>query len=320
MRTIGRRLPDGIGPDRVAMCSYCGVQWRRSQLTRDTSGNLACPDDAPGLDIVSLSEGNARLMRSRQPKTVGPTDGNFDDFISPASPGFVSPNGPPASPPDLGPTGELSVLVNQWLRADSVTLAGTRATLLFDKSGRGNSAWELPGTGPTWTQEDATLGGNPTVTVDGATQWMRVTPNFSGGQTFWVWMVYKQDPAAHGLLVNYGPRVGTGSTSASVVYLTAAGPSVDNAGAAAGSWARAMFYFNPAGTASLLVKSTFISSFAGGPFGSATLASLFAAANGTSKWQGSLAELLVTSDQPTVAEMAALDAYGIARYGGSPFA
>lgn len=98
MRTIGRRFPEGIGPDRVALCSYCGVQYRRSQLTRDASQNLACPDCAPGLDIVSLTEGNARLMRSRQPKTVGPADGNFDEFTSPPDPGFVNPNGAAPAP------------------------------------------------------------------------------------------------------------------------------------------------------------------------------------------------------------------------------
>lgn len=97
MRTVGKKWPSGIGPDRQAICSYCGVQWRRSQLTRDASGNLACPDDASGLDVVSLSEGNARMMRSQRPKTVGPVDGSYDTFVCPPSPGFINPNGPPRS-------------------------------------------------------------------------------------------------------------------------------------------------------------------------------------------------------------------------------
>lgn len=94
MRTIGKKWPVGIGPDRQALCSYCGVQWRRSQLCRDRSENLACPDCAPGLDVVSLSEGNAELMRSQAPREIGPVDGGFDSFVSPPSPGFVDPNGP----------------------------------------------------------------------------------------------------------------------------------------------------------------------------------------------------------------------------------
>lgn len=47
---------------------------------------------------MSLSEGNARLMRSQQPKVVGPVDGSFDDFVSPPDPGFVDPNGFAAAP------------------------------------------------------------------------------------------------------------------------------------------------------------------------------------------------------------------------------
>jgi hypothetical protein len=63
------------------MCSYCGVQWRRSQLRRDASQLLACPDCDTGLDVVSLSEGNARAMRSQAPRTVGDMDGNWDHDV-----------------------------------------------------------------------------------------------------------------------------------------------------------------------------------------------------------------------------------------------
>src|SRR5690348_15913111 len=103
MRTIGQRLRDGERPGRVALCSYCGVAWHRSKLVRDASGNLACPDDAAGLDVVSLSEGNARMMRSQAPRDVGPSDGSGDVFVCPQSPGFVDPNGfapSPYVPPD----------------------------------------------------------------------------------------------------------------------------------------------------------------------------------------------------------------------------
>ena len=93
MRTIGKRWPVGIGPDRQALCSYCGTPWRRSQLRKDASGNLACPSDASGLDVVSLSEGNARLMRSQAPREIGPVDGGADTFVCPPFPGFIDPNG-----------------------------------------------------------------------------------------------------------------------------------------------------------------------------------------------------------------------------------
>lgn len=64
MRTIGRhwptKRPDG---DFVAMCGYCGVHWRFSQMWRDRSGNLVCPDEGPGRSALALSEANARAAR-----------------------------------------------------------------------------------------------------------------------------------------------------------------------------------------------------------------------------------------------------------------
>lgn len=132
MRTISRRLPEGHGPNRVALCSYCGVQYFRSQLTRDASANLACPDCAPGLDIVSLTEGNARLMRSRQPKTVGPSDGNYDQFISPPSPGFVNPNGPPPSvQPPVFPSTIVPLLWLDGRNTATADAAGSVAAIPF---------------------------------------------------------------------------------------------------------------------------------------------------------------------------------------------
>jgi len=44
--------------------------------------------------VVSLSEGNAQLMRSQQPKEIGPVDGGYDTFVCPPFPGFKDPNGP----------------------------------------------------------------------------------------------------------------------------------------------------------------------------------------------------------------------------------
>ena len=116
-----------MGPNRVALCSYCGVQWFRSQLTRDASQNLACPDCAPGLDIVSLTEGNARLMRSQRPKTGAPADGNFDQFTSPPSPGFVDPNGPPPNTYSYPP---LPVTPLWWVDGRSAMYSDTSGAVL----------------------------------------------------------------------------------------------------------------------------------------------------------------------------------------------
>ena len=57
MRTIGRRWPRKAPKgDYVAMCDYCGVNWRRSKLIRDRAGYLVCPDDRGGRDAVTLAE------------------------------------------------------------------------------------------------------------------------------------------------------------------------------------------------------------------------------------------------------------------------
>jgi hypothetical protein len=73
MRTIGRHRPKSSPRgDVVALCDYCGVQWYRSQLVRDRSGLLVCPDEGDGKDSVTLSEANARAAASRTgPITYG---------------------------------------------------------------------------------------------------------------------------------------------------------------------------------------------------------------------------------------------------------
>lgn len=88
MRTIGRKWPSRHQRgDRQAMCSYCGVQWLRSQLTRDESGNLVCPDEGDGKDSLQLdrlnSEGASRF-RGRQ--LDGDEGGAWDNDVTVPSP------------------------------------------------------------------------------------------------------------------------------------------------------------------------------------------------------------------------------------------
>lgn len=80
MRTIGRHWPSKAPRgDFQALCDYCGVMWRRSQLKRDRAGMLACPDDAKGKDGVTLAQENA--AQAGQPR--GPLairdGGNYDN-------------------------------------------------------------------------------------------------------------------------------------------------------------------------------------------------------------------------------------------------
>jgi len=76
MRTIGRKWPKSAPRgDAPARCSYCGVIWRRSQLVRDRSGNLACPDDQSGRDVATLSFLNAQAAANRDLMSGAPSDG-----------------------------------------------------------------------------------------------------------------------------------------------------------------------------------------------------------------------------------------------------
>lgn len=79
MRTIPGRLPsDAPLGDRRAICSYCGVAWMRSQLRKDGSGNLVCPDEGDGLDKTTLARANARDALTIKRHTVHNPDGPID--------------------------------------------------------------------------------------------------------------------------------------------------------------------------------------------------------------------------------------------------
>jgi hypothetical protein len=60
---------------------------------RDAAGLLACPDDASGLDVVSLSNGNAEAATRRMPRVRTDVDGALDTKNTVPYPGFVSPDG-----------------------------------------------------------------------------------------------------------------------------------------------------------------------------------------------------------------------------------
>jgi hypothetical protein len=94
-RTIGKHRPLRSPPgDTVCLCSYCGAAFYRSEMFRDASGNLCCPDDADGLDVVTLSLGNAEAASNkRSGRYVSVVDGTFEQPNTVPYPGFVSPDG-----------------------------------------------------------------------------------------------------------------------------------------------------------------------------------------------------------------------------------
>jgi hypothetical protein len=91
MKTITRTWPSNAPRGDVqAKCDYCGVRWRRSQLRMDRSGLLVCPDEGPGLDAVTLSEGNAALSRRRGPVPVPPGGGNYTTVANTPDPTHIT--------------------------------------------------------------------------------------------------------------------------------------------------------------------------------------------------------------------------------------
>lgn len=94
MRTISRHWPQTAPRgDYQAMCDYCGVQWRRSELRRDAAGKLACPDDQPGRDEVTLSRLNAESVTQRELGRY-PRDGSNLDTDTPG----IAPPSPVPTP------------------------------------------------------------------------------------------------------------------------------------------------------------------------------------------------------------------------------
>ena len=94
-RTVSKHRPnDSPRGDVTRTCGYCGVEWHRSKLRRDAAGILACPDDQPGLDAVTLSEGNAELGgHRRMGQYTNESDGGIDPPNTTPAPPFVAPDG-----------------------------------------------------------------------------------------------------------------------------------------------------------------------------------------------------------------------------------
>jgi len=94
-RTITAKRSHKSPPgDTRKLCSYCGIAWYRSQLFRDAAGNLVCPDDRRGRDVVTLSEGNAQALANKRQigQTSMPNDGTVDSPSADVYPGFVNAN------------------------------------------------------------------------------------------------------------------------------------------------------------------------------------------------------------------------------------
>src|SRR5688572_4883548 len=92
---IGKRWPSSAPRgDHAACCDYCGVRWRRSELKRDGSGQLYCPDEGTGKDAVTLSLENARGAEEsaqRRRRVSGGNQGSFDTEPEETAPPRIQP-------------------------------------------------------------------------------------------------------------------------------------------------------------------------------------------------------------------------------------
>jgi hypothetical protein len=84
MPTIGRHAPSTTRNNYPALCAYCGAHWPRSELKRDRSGRLYCPDEGTGLDSAALSEIIAAdgAMAGKRRHTL-PHDGGVTNLAAP---------------------------------------------------------------------------------------------------------------------------------------------------------------------------------------------------------------------------------------------
>lgn len=67
MAGYGKGRPRVKG-DYADYCSYCGSKFFRSELVRERTGKLRCPDEGEGLDEASLAEleiANTRAVTER---------------------------------------------------------------------------------------------------------------------------------------------------------------------------------------------------------------------------------------------------------------
>lgn len=316
MRTISRHRPSRSPPgDTRKLCSYCGAAWYRSQLRRDAAGLLACPDEYPGRDAVTLSEGNAALAGQRTLSgAYGESDGTTDSKNTTPAPPF-SWNGFPASKPNGGPTGPLSVPVAAWWRADVVQLVGTTTIEGWpDQSGSGNSLGAI-GTSLPVLSTQSFVGGNagntPLVGFNGSAARMYTPLRVSA--PLWAWFIIRQNSWVGGsVFFNCGCTM-TQQNASPILRMQSTG--ADNNGAPIGSWVRGVGSFTVAGTDDLLLGATPVSSAGLGLRQGSTFVLGANSAAGTAPMGFSLADFVLTIGAPTAAEQAAMDAYGQARYG-----
>lgn len=79
-RAIGWRLTQNQSLRTTrSVCSYCGASWYTDDLRRDRAGNLVCPNEGDGRDVVALGEDNARASAAFRPPEANSPQGPYYD-------------------------------------------------------------------------------------------------------------------------------------------------------------------------------------------------------------------------------------------------
>lgn len=318
-RTVTRhRSPDSPAGDTTRTCGYCGVEWHRSKLRRDAAGLLACPDDQPGLDSVSLSEGNAaRAGQRRLGQYTDLSDGGIDPPNTTPAPPFKSPNGPPVARQNQGPTGPLSVIVELWLRGDSAVATNGVLSRWADLSGRSNDCFPVNSASAPTVAVDAD--GLPMVNCDGLTQRI-VATNQQSLRPTWLWAICSFPNISFTTTVALRADVGLalsggnnlraiGSGLGSVLFISSA------------TWSRAMVTADALDATNTIRCQGFSANSVGiGQQASSRVVLGAGTSAGVQAASVIFKEVLLTAGIPTATEIAAIEAYGVLRYGGGLFA
>lgn len=317
MRTNGRHRSNRSPPgDTRRLCSYCGVEWYRSELVRDASHNLAGPCCQAGRDIVTLAVGNAMLASRHsigEPQMA--SDGSIDSTPTEVPPP-LNWNGPPPNQQNQGPTGPLSVLVELWLRGDFVVSQGGVVSRWTDMSSRSNHCFPPgPGTAPTSSVD---TDGLTMVTFDGLLQRL-IASNPQSSRPTWVWAMCGFPtigiPAQIALRANVGIAVGGGN------IIRVVGTSFGTLGIInPATWVRASIVADLAdATNRLSFLSSSVDTAGVGQINSLRTILGAGTAAGGQPANVSFKELILTAGIPTATEIAAIETYGMLRYGAAPF-
>ncbi len=245
--------------------------------------------------------------------------GRRPPIVPPAAPPAVAASSGPA-PPTTPLTIISSVSVLQWVRSDLGVTVVTGVSAWLDQTS--NHRDFSQGTGanqPTYSASDATLNSQPTLTFDGSNDALAST-SFAQADPVWIWMIVKQ--------VTWGANrriwCANQASNTPTIFMSGVTPNVaENASATAnansagtlGSWFRTETLFSSSTSDYIKIGPTTVTGASAGATTIATGVLLGGAFSAGVNGNIALAEYVLCAGKPSGAELTALDAYVVGRYG-----